>query len=155
MEFFVMRTGEVKNVELKNKKWFLYEFGITDKRGSEFLEALEENVNSLFQQELFTLAQYAGKYSWWLESKDLPFTVLNYDNASLLVCRKMSYYCTHDGRPIFTAIDWKERLVETVSDVVTRGTIVDEKERNCAMWLLSKLGIKCKWEEGDSSYEQS
>ena len=55
MEFFVMRTGEVKNVELKNKKWFLHEFGITDKRGSEFLEALEENVNSLFQQELFIL----------------------------------------------------------------------------------------------------
>lgn len=141
MEFFILRTGEVKEVRIKNCEWTDHCFGITDNRGHDFLDSLEDKVNGEVRDELMSLAQTAGKYSAWLENKDLPFEVIDVNDKSMLVCRKMSYYRTYDGQEIFKGGELKERIVKAVTEVLNRHETVDENELKCAVWFLGKMGI--------------
>ena len=154
MEFFHLPAGEVKEDNDKNRDWYLHECGIVDSRtGNDFLETLEEKVDYVFQQELYSRAStIADRLRDWVESREVPLTIVDLKKCSVMVCRKMSYYTSKQYD--FTLLDnemFPDTLAEAMTEVLYRNGEIDEKEQVCCLWLMAKMGYKVSWE--DKNYE--
>lgn len=146
MEFWQMKEEKVKNDDKRN--WYLHKFGVIDKSGSDFLDVVEERINSAIQQELFSIAERSGNFASWIENKELPITVVDVGKSKFLVCRKDNYYETQDGRKLLDGFELPRKLAAEMTEVLYRGgKELDNKERKCAFWILKKMGVKVKWKE--------
>ena len=147
MEFYNVVNQKVQIDNNKNRNWFNHEFGIIDSRKSDFISELADAVNYEYQQELFREAEGAGKFTEWLESKELPADVVDTGKCYVLVFRKSRYYCRKDGTPILTDPLFKGRVIDAVEKVLYRAGEQDDKELKTVLWFLNKLGISVKVEK--------
>ena len=147
MEFYNMKTGKI---DVDNHDWYEHRCGIVDVSDSDFLLELKEEVNGLFREAVEKIypKAYSSEFRLWLDFLEMPIDVVETDHASVLVFRNPStyisdrFYCN-----LWKECDLNDKMIDTVSDVLNRESIdvVSEKERECLLWLLKKLGFNVAW----------
>ena len=160
MEFYNLVKEKVQYDYSDERDWYLHSFGVIDTKKTDFLEEIEAAVNYVYRQEFYYLSEKASAYTGednrayckWLENRDLPLTCLPLEHSTVLVCKNMDYYKKRDGSMLVGGKRFNEKIVSEVNDVIYRnGDNADEKEMNCAMWILKKMGVNVSWEKEQSA----
>ena len=153
MEIYNVGTGQIKE---HNADWNRHSFGMFERGEGEFLENFADGINYAISQQLQLEAEKASRfedgmeYVRWLNerAKQSFCEMVNTKTGCLIAVRKWGCYQTENGW-IFTNPDnLKTAIAEAVTEAINRNEVVDEKEKNAALWALKKMGIEAEWRQG-------